>query len=183
MHVGYARVSTLDQSLEAQLEALKNAGCEKVFYGKQSGKSEENIKKLHDLIDFVREGDIVLITKFDRLGRSLGQVIDTVDRIHKKGATVKTLDGQIDTSNNSPMGKAMMQLMGMFAELEHSIIVDRLQTGRYRTGRLGGRKRKLSPEQELEVAEKLAAGQSVYSIAKEYKVSRMTIMRVRDRVV
>ncbi|MFV7785596.1 recombinase family protein [Shewanella marisflavi] len=176
--IGYARVSTQDQSLEAQLEALKKAGCSKVFHGKQSGKSDDNWKKLDELIEYSREGDIVVVTAFDRLGRSLNQVLAKVDTLNKKGVSVKTLDGQIDTSDGSPMAKAFTQLLGVFAELEHSIITDRLQSGRRRTGKLGGRKPKLSPELQEEVKKRLKDGDSKLKLSKEFGVSRATILNI-----
>ncbi|EDL53570.1 resolvase/integrase-like protein [Vibrio mediterranei AK1] len=176
--IGFARVSTQDQNLEAQMEALKDAGCIRVFHGKQSGKSDDNAKKLDELIDFVRDGDVVVVTKLDRLGRSLNIILDAITRIQTKGAEVKTLDGQVDTSADDAMRKAMTQLLGVFAELEHSIIVDRLQSGRERTGKLGGRKPSLTEDQRSEAKVMFSDGQSISAIAKHYEVSRATIMRI-----
>jgi DNA invertase Pin-like site-specific DNA recombinase len=176
--IGYARVSTRDQDLSAQLEALEAAGCEKVFYGKQSGKSDDNEKKLSELLDYVREGDTVALTKLDRMGRSLSKILFTIEELQKKGIAVKTLDGQVDTGNANPMQRAMNQLLGVFAELEHSIIVDRLQSGRERTGRKGGRSKALNPEQEAEVRSKFKTGLSKNKLSQEFGVSRATIMRV-----
>jgi len=176
--VGYARVSTQEQSLESQLESLESVGCSKIFYGKQSGKSEDNEKQLSRLIDYVREGDIVVLTKLDRMGRSLNRILSAIDLIQSKGAFVKTLDGQVDTSDSSPMKEAMTQLLGVFAQLEHSIITDRLQSGRERTGRKGGRKKKLCIEQRKSVQASAKKGISVSQLARDYGVSRMTIHRV-----
>lgn len=180
--IGYARVSTQDQSLDAQITALNNAGCIKVYSGKQSGKSDDNWKMLDELIGFLREKDIVVVTSFDRLGRSLNQVLAKVDAISKKGAHIKTLDGQIDTSNNSPMAKAFAQLLGVFAELEHSIITDRLQSGRKRTGKLGGRIPKLTLEQRKQVKMRLRNGESKLKLSKEFSVSRATILNIENEV-
>lgn len=180
MIFGYARVSTQDQDLESQISSLQEYGCEKVFSGKQSGKSDENFEKLTELLDYIRSGDKVVVTKFDRLGRSLNQVLQVLQSITDKDATLVTLDGQVDTSDDSPMSKAMVHLLGLFAELEHSIIVDRLQSGRERTGRKGGRKKATSPQEQDEIMNKLAAGDSVSSLAREYGVSRQSIMRLRD---
>ncbi|MEL4272709.1 recombinase family protein [Shewanella xiamenensis] len=180
--IGYARVSTQDQSLDAQINALTNAGCVKIYHGKQSGKSDDNWKKLDELIDYSREGDVVVVTAFDRLGRSLNQVLSKVDTLSKKGVHIKTLDGQIDTSNGSPMAKAFTQLLGVFAELEHSIITDRLQSGRVRTGKLGGRTPKLSPEQRKEVKMRLRNGESKLKLSKEFGVSRATILNIENEV-
>tara|TARA_R110002167_G_scaffold70379_1_gene198299 strand:+ start:2465 stop:3016 length:552 start_codon:yes stop_codon:yes gene_type:complete len=176
--LGYARVSTKDQDLTAQLEALEAEGCSRVFAGKQSGKSDDNAAKLQELIDYAREGDTIYLTKLDRMGRSLNQILMTIQELQNKGINVATLDGQVDTASDSPMQKAMTQLLGVFAELEHSIIVDRLQSGRKRTGKLGGRKPKLSPEQVSEVSKALASGESKSSLAKRFKISRSTVLNI-----
>lgn len=110
MWVGFARVSTKEQDLNNQLEALQNAGCEKVIHGKQSGSSKENDRRLVELVDYVREGDVVVVTKLDRLGRSLKMILQTLEGIHGKGAMLKTLDGSIDTSQETPFSKAMVSL-------------------------------------------------------------------------
>ena len=91
--VGFARVSTIDQDLNLQIEALEKEGCNKIFFGKQSGLSSENQSQLNALLDFIREGDVVIVTKLDRLGRSLKSILSTIDLIHDKKATLKTLDG------------------------------------------------------------------------------------------
>lgn len=175
--VGYARVSTQDQDLSAQLEALEAAGCARVFHGKQSGKSEDNQNKLEELLAYVREGDTVLLTKLDRMGRSLNRILMTIQSLQDKGVALRTLDGQVDTASDSPMQKAMTQLLGVFSELEHSIIVDRLQTGRERTGRKGGKPKSLSEQQVIEVNKLFAKGASKSKLATQFGVSRMTIMR------
>lgn len=175
--IGYARVSTQDQDLTAQVEALEAAGCQKIYHGKQSGKSDDNQKKLEELIDYVREGDTVLLTKLDRMGRSLNRILTTIQQLQDKGVAVRTLDGQVDTTSDNPMQKAMTQLLGVFAELEHSIIVDRLQSGRERTGRKGGKPKSLSAEQIAEVRKLHGEGLSQSKLSKEFGVSRMTIMR------
>lgn len=178
--IGYARVSTQDQNLDAQLEQLKEAGCVEVFYGKQSGKSDDNASKLAEMVKYARKGDAILVTKFDRLGRSLKQVLDIVEQLQKKGVTIRTLDGQVDTSNDSPMARAFTQLLGVFAELEHGFIVDRLQSGRERTGKKGGRKPKLTEEQITEVKIKLGQSISKVKLSKEYGVSRATILNIAN---
>ena len=177
-NLGYARVSTKDQDLASQLEALEAADCIKIFAGKQSGKSDDNAAKLQELVDYAREGDTIYLTKLDRMGRSLNQILTTIQELQTKGINVVTLDGQVDTASNNPMQKAMTQLLGVFAELEHSIIVDRLQSGRERTGKLGGRKPKLSPDQTKVIKKALAGGQSKSSLAKEYSISRSTVLNI-----
>jgi DNA invertase Pin-like site-specific DNA recombinase len=176
--IGYARVSTKDQDLAAQLDALELAGCEKVYSGKQSGKSDDNTTKLAEMVDYARSGDTILVTKLDRLGRSLNMILATIQQLTEKGVAVRTLDGQVNTESDNAMQRAMTQLLGVFAELEHSIIVDRLQSGRERTGKLGGRKPKLSPEQTKAIKKALSGGQSKSSLAIEYSVSRSTVLNI-----
>ncbi|EHR6926459.1 recombinase family protein [Vibrio parahaemolyticus] len=176
--IGYARVSTQDQCLESQLEALTAAGCQKVFYGKQSGKSDDNKNKLAELLNYVREGDIVVLTKLDRMGRSLNMILATIQKLQEQGVQIKTLDRQVDTTSENAMQRAMTQLLGVFAELEHSIIVDRLQSGRERTGNKGGRKSAISEAQRKEIKQKLASGASVSALARDFRTSRATIHRV-----
>ncbi|EGQ9248533.1 recombinase family protein [Vibrio parahaemolyticus] len=179
--IGYARVSTQDQCLESQLEALTAAGCQKVFYGKQSGKSDDNKNKLAELLNYVREGDIVVLTKLDRMGRSLNLILATIQQLQEQGVQVKTLDGQVDTTSDNAMQRAMTQLLGVFAELEHSIIVDRLQSGRERTGNKGGRKSAINEVQREEIKQKIANGSSISAVAREFNTSRATIHRVKKQ--
>ncbi|EJG1915695.1 resolvase [Vibrio parahaemolyticus] len=176
--IGYARVSTQDQCLDSQLEALTVYGCQKIFYGKQSGKSDDNKKKLAELLDYVREGDIVVLTKLDRMGRSLNMILATIQQLQEQGVQVKTLDGQVDTTSDNVMQRAMTQLLGVFAELEHSIIVDRLQSGRERTGNKGGRKSAINSVRREEIKSQFESGTSISALAREYGTSRATIHRV-----
>ncbi|MEZ8790358.1 recombinase family protein [Vibrio splendidus] len=176
--IGYARVSTKDQNLEAQLEVLTAAGCQKLFYGKQSGKSDDNKQKLNELLDYVREGDVVVLTKLDRMGRSLNMILVTIQRLQDQGVQVKTLDGLVDTTSDNAMQRAMTQLLGVFAELEHSIIVDRLQSGRERTGNKGGRKSAITDTQCRNIKKMRLEGISISALARFYCTSRTTIYRV-----
>ena len=175
--VGFARVSTKSQSLQQQIEALTKSGCTKIFTGTQSGKSIDNEKLLSELLGYVRSGDTVTVTKLDRLGRSLSRILLTVEELTVKGINLITLDGQIDTTDNSPMGKAMLSLMGTFAELERDIIVDRLQTGRINSKKLGGRKPTLTPEQQQEIKQLSESGINNTQLAKQFSTTRQTIIR------
>ncbi len=179
--VGWARVSTQDQSLEQQVERLEELQCVKIFASKHSGKAESNEAELDKLIDYVREGDTVVVTKLDRLGRSLSQVLQVVDKLTAKGAKLKALDQPIDTSNDDPMGKAMMQLLGMFAEMERNMIVERTMAGRVNSGNWGGRPTKYTDKQEKEMIQKMKDGVSDKKIATEYELSRATVGRIRQR--
>ncbi len=181
--IGFARVSTNNQDLDNQLKTLEENGCNKIFHGKHSGNSKDNELKLNELVDYVREGDIVVVTKLDRLGRSLKSILETIQKITDKNATLKTLDGAIDTTNSSPFAQAQLNLIGTFAQLERDLIVQRTTEGREAAKEKGvrfGRKSVLTDEQRKAIKKKLANGGTVYALAKEYEVSRQTIMRVRE---
>lgn len=177
--VGFARVSTAAQDLDLQVKSLEAIGCSKIFQGKHSGKAESNQAALEKLLDYVREGDTVVVTKLDRLGRSLSQVLKTLDHFQANGIGFKCLDQNIDTTeNNDPMAKAMIQLLGIFAELERNFIVSRTQEGRKATGRLGGRPPKLSDDQKGLIKQAFEAGESKAALSRQYGVSRITIKRI-----
>lgn len=185
--IGFARVSTREQDLSYQLKALKEAGCSKIFHGKQSGASRENDAKLSELVSYIRDGDIVLVTKLDRLGRSLRSILKTIDSIHAEKASLKTLDGAIDTTNESPFAKAQLSLIGTFSQLERDLIVARTSEGRLRAQSSGvkfGRPTKLT-EKEITEVKKLfnkGNGLSKNALSKKFGVSRMTIARVVSKV-
>jgi DNA invertase Pin-like site-specific DNA recombinase len=177
--VGWARVSGEGQDLDGQLDALSAANCEKVFSSKHSGKGKgTNADKLQELISYVREGDIVVVTKLDRLGRSLREVLNTVDTLRDKGVALKALEQPIDTSKDDAFSNAMLQMMGVFAEMERTFIVERTKAGRERTGNYGGRKKTISDDERQQIRELVAAGATQYSLAKRYGVSKQTIHRI-----
>lgn len=179
--VGYARVSTLDQDLTLQLEALNGSGCEKIFHGKQSGASKQNEDKLGQMLEYIREGDTVLVTKLDRLGRSLKSILETIESIHQKGAKLKTLDGVIDTSAKSPFAKATVSLLGVFAQLERDLIVSRTGEGRALAKKMGkrlGRNKTISDKDRESIRKRLKAGESKSALSREFAVSRTTIGRI-----
>ena len=147
----------------------------------QSGVSKDNDAKIDELIRFVRKGDVVLVTKIDRLGRSLRSILRTIERVHEKGATLRSLDGAIDTSNKSPFAQATISLLGSFAQLERDLIVSRTSEGRKRAMKDGvafGRPPRLSKEQKVKVKKEYSKGRTMDDLAKKYEVSRMTISRV-----
>lgn len=178
--IGFARVSTTEQDLTTQIKALEAQGCEKIFQGKHSGKAETNKKALSDLLSYVRSGDTVVVTKIDRLGRSLSQVLASIDELRQKEVNLIALDQGIDTSKDDPMNTAMVQLLGMFAELERNFIVSRTQEGKKNSGNFGGRKPKLSTTQRKEIKDKLKQGVSKVKLSKEYGVSRSTILNIEQ---
>lgn len=124
--IGYARVSTKDQNLDLQLEALKEAGCEKIFSEKKSGLRER--PQLEAALAYLRPGDIFVVYKFDRIGRSLKDLLNIVSSIHERGIQIQSLKDNIDTSSTS--GKLMMNIFASLAEFERDLIVERTTAGR-----------------------------------------------------
>ena len=199
--IGYARVSTTKQDLSEQIAALKKFGCEKIFSGKFSGKDQDedletiltrvkqNKVQLDKMINYVREGDIVVVTKIDRLGRSLIQCLKTLDYFKQNKIGFVALDQGIDTTKRKdPMAMAMIHLLGLFAELERNFIVERTQGGKLakiESGDLkaiGGRPKKLSEKAEEKLVKDILKGGSINELAKKYEVSRATISRYKKRV-
>ncbi|NRP10375.1 MULTISPECIES: recombinase family protein [unclassified Marinobacterium] len=181
MYIGYARVSTKEQDLTEQLERLEEIGCDPIFSGKQSGDSKINDAKLAEMISFIRKGDVVVITKLDRLGRSLKSIINTIEEIHAKKASLKSLDNAIDTSNDTPYAKAQLALLATFAQLERELIIDRTSEGRKRAmeeGKQFGRPPILSDEQKKKVITDYKRGANKSALSRKYGVSRMTISRI-----
>ena len=140
MIIGYARVSTAEQSLERQIDQLTDAGCERIYQEKVSGASKER-QELDRMLDALREGDVVIVTELSRLGRTVKGLIELVERLHESGVDLKSLKEQwLDTT--SPMGKMVFTMMAGFAEMERDLIRERtadgLKAARAR-GRKGGR--------------------------------------------
>src|SRR5918997_3827973 len=146
MEIGYARVSTGEQTLDLQLDALRKAGCGKVYTETASGaKSERPV--LDEVLSYLRKGDTLVVWRLDRLGRSLRHLIEVVAALAERGIGFKSLTEQIDTT--TPGGKLVFHVFGALAEFERDLIRERTQAGlaaaRAR-GRKGGRPKRLSPE-------------------------------------
>lgn len=142
---GYARVSTLDQNLDSQKDELLKYGCSKIFFEKASGKNVER-PQLKKLIEVLRENDVVVVYKLDRLGRSLKDLIELINTLAAHKVEFVSIQDGINTS--TAVGKLMFHLVGAFAEFERSIISERTKSGlasaRAR-GRVGGKPKGLSP--------------------------------------
>ncbi|WP_207533625.1 recombinase family protein [Desertivirga arenae] len=181
MKIGYARVSTQDQNLELQIDALKKDGCEKIFKETGSGKNKER-PGLRELMEHLRANDTVVVWKLDRLGRSLKDLIDLVGEFEAKGANFVSLNDRIDTS--TPAGKFVFNVFASLAEFEREIIRERTVAGlaaaRVR-GRNGGRPEGLSPEALNKANSAFLLFQSgektVKEISKELGISRATCYR------
>ena len=154
MLVGYARVSTFEQNLTPQVDALQQAGCEKVFKDRASGAKTDR-PGLGEALKYVRKGDTLLVWRLDRLGRSLIHLIETVGQLEEKGTGFRSLQEAIDTTTSS--GKLVFQIFGALAEFERNLIRERTQAGlaaaRAR-GRKGGRPKVLN-KTKIELAYKL----------------------------
>ena len=177
--VGYARVSTQDQNLTGQLEALKAAGAETIYREKVSGARADR-PQLAKLMASLKRGDVVLVTKLDRLGRSTRELLVLIERIGKAGAAFRSLgDPLFDTT--SSQGKLMATLLAAIAEFERDLIRELTGDGRKRAMAKGvkfGRKPKLSDYQRAEAIKRRAAGETLASIAKSYAVDISMISRL-----
>jgi DNA invertase Pin-like site-specific DNA recombinase len=177
--IGYARVSTQDQQLTGQLEALKAAGATQIHREKVSGVRADR-PQLAKLMGSLRAGDVVLVTKLDRLGRSTRELLDLIERIGKAGASFRSLGDPLwDTS--SPQGRLLSTLLAAIAEFERELIRERTGDGRKRAMANGvkfGRKPKLSDFQRAEALKRRAAGETLASIAKSYAVDLSMISRL-----
>lgn len=175
MLVGYARVSSAGQSLEVQTDALRAAGCEKLFTEKESGTSTDSRKALADALEFIREGDSFVVTRIDRLARSVSDLETIVAKVKAKGAFLKAVDQPIDTS--SPAGIAFLQMLGVFAQFETAIRKERQMEGIAKAksdGRYKGRKPTVSVEQ---VKAMKAEGVRPVDIASKLGIARASVYR------
>ncbi|MBK7052366.1 MAG: recombinase family protein [Rhodoferax sp.] len=178
MLIGYARVSTQDQNLELQSEALTKAGCQKVFEDKVSGTRADR-PGLAKALEMLRDGDTLVVWKLDRLGRSVKQLVDLVGQLHKQGVQFKSLTDAIDTG--TPSGRFFFHVMASLAEMERELIVERTRAGldvapAGLCGK-GGRKPKMTGS-KIESAKKLLAnGVPPKDVAKNLGVSVPTLYR------
>jgi DNA invertase Pin-like site-specific DNA recombinase len=179
MIVGYARVSTDGQSLESQQAALTQAGAERVFAEKISGAVTDR-KQLARALAALGAGDVLLVTRLDRLARSTRDLLNVLDAVAKAGAGFRSLaDAWADTT--SAHGRLMLTILGGLAEFERSLILARTSEGRTRAKARGvkfGRKLALTPHQRSEALARRAAGEALVEIARSYNVSHSTINRL-----
>lgn len=177
MMIGYARVSTQDQNLDLQTEALTKAGCEKIYEDKISGVRAER-PGLTRALEMLREGDTLVVWKLDRLGRSVKQLVDMVGELHRQGIQFKSLTDAIDTG--TPAGRFFFHVMASLAEMERELIIERTRAGldaAKQLGRKGGRKPKMTSS-KIESAKKLlASGIPPRDVAKDLGVSVPTLYR------
>lgn len=178
MIFGYARISTRDQHLDAQLDALSTAGAERVFSDRISGTAKER-PELERLFDQLRDGDVIIVTKYDRLARSLKDLLAIVERIQSQGAGFRSLAEDIDTT--TPAGRLIFHVFASIAQFERERIVERTKEGldaARKRGRIGGRPPALSTEQRSEVRRLRDEDERpLAEIARLFGVSERTVKR------
>jgi DNA invertase Pin-like site-specific DNA recombinase len=177
MIIGYARVSTDGQTLDAQNAALREAGAERVYSEKISGAIRPALARA---ISALGKGDTLLVCKLDRLARSTRDLLNTLDAVGKAGASFKSLGDQwADTT--TPHGRLMLTVLGGLAEFERHLILASTSEGRKRAQQRGvkfGRKSKLTVHQQQEALERRSRGEAFVDIARSYAVSHSTISRL-----
>ena len=176
--VAYLRVSTTGQSLEVQQQLVEEYGVDKVFAEKVSG-TTQNRQKLKECLQYVREGDVLVVTKIDRLARSVSHLHQIVDDLTERGVGFRVLQQNIDTTTKE--GKLMFSMLAALAEFENSLRAERCEEGRRAAIARGvkfGAKRKLTDEQVGEMREKRENGVLIKELASQYGISHASVYRL-----
>jgi DNA invertase Pin-like site-specific DNA recombinase len=179
MLIGYARVSTEEQSLKLQKTALRDAGCETIFEDKGISGAVFRRPGFEALLTQIGAGDTLVVWRLDRLGRSLGHLIKTINTLEKNHIDFRSLTENIDTGSSG--GRLIFHIMGAIAEFERSLISERTRAGMQvakRSGQRLGRPPLLSAERKREMLHALAAGASRQAVAQKYKISKRTLDRL-----
>src|ERR1700736_2363586 len=179
MKIGYALVSTLDQNLDLQLQALKKAGCRRIFQEKISG-SNRNRPEFPRMLDHIREDDIIVVWKLDRLARSTRDLLEIMETIREAGGRFQSIsEPWADTTSHS--GKMIMTIFAGIAEFERDLIRERTGAGRADARRRGvrfGRPKKMNTEQRDLAQRLLKEGKSVRDVARTFSVHPATLYRI-----
>ena len=176
--IGYARASSEDQSCAIQEEALRKAGCSTVRSEKRSGSSREGRTELKTVLDFLRAGDTLMVTRIDRLARSVRDLEDLVATIRDRGAFLRATEQPIDTS--TPAGKAFLQMLGVFAEFEQALRKERQMEG-IAKAKAAGVYRGRKPTVPVEDVRRLKAeGVSPTEISRRLKIGRASVYRALE---
>lgn len=179
MRIGYARVSTQEQDNSAQITALKAANCTRIYEEKASAGRWDR-PELHRLLDQLREGDVFVVWKLDRLSRSLKDLLTLLEKIQLAGAGFQSLSEAIDTT--TPAGRMMMQIVGSFAEFERAMLRERTRNGLLaarKEGRIGGRRPKLTPLQQQQIVLLIESEQKTAAdAARLFNVHPSTVARL-----
>lgn len=178
MNIGYMRKSSTDQKLDLQEDELKKAGCERIFQDIASGAKSDR-KGLKEAIEFARSGDVIVCWKLDRVGRSLRDLIETINTLKDRGIGFRCLTQQLDTT--TPSGMLIFHVFGAMAEFERSLIRERTQAGLQAArarGRLGGRPKSVNETRIASAATLYKDGKmSIKQICQTLKISRATFYR------
>lgn len=182
MNIGYARISTRGQneSLQHQEESLTAHGCERFYTDIASGNKSTRIG-LEQAKAYAREGDTIVVTRLDRLGRSTIDTLKTVKELDERGIRIEALDTQLDTS--PPAGRLVLSVITSLAAWERDLLIERTQEGLAHAraqGRVGGRPPKLTANQRQSALNSLQAGMSQRQVAESFGVSRATIARLKS---
>ena len=174
--IGYARVSSYGQSLDVQLDKLKH--CDRVFKEKQSGRSTDKREQLSLCMDYVRDGDTLVVTKLDRLARSTRDLLNILNALEQKKVKLHVIDQQIDTSTAA--GRLLVTMLGSIAEFENDLRMDRQADGislARRNGVKFGRKKALTETQVQELRQKRIDGLLIKDLMKYYSLSKASVYR------
>jgi DNA invertase Pin-like site-specific DNA recombinase len=175
VQIGYARVSTLEQEMALQLDALRAAGCDRIFEDRASGAKTDR-PGLAQAIAFVREGDVLVTWKLDRLARSLPHLIETVNQLEKSGAGLRSLTEAIDTT--TPGGRLIFHVFGALAQFERDLIRERTRAGLSAAaarGRRGGRKPVVTADKLTRAKALIANGLTVREAASRVKIGKTAL--------
>jgi DNA invertase Pin-like site-specific DNA recombinase len=176
--IGYARVSTTDQSLDIQEAALKAAGCEVIRSEKRSGTTTTGRAELQTVLDFLRPGDVLMVTRIDRLARSIGDLQDIVRAVKAKGATLKATEQPIDTGTAA--GKCFLDMLGVFAEFETNLRKERQLEGIAKAKAAGVYKGRPASIDPVQIRQLKAQGVGPSQIAKQLGIARASVYRALE---
>lgn len=174
--IGYARVSTIDQDLNTQLTRLKAEGCQVVRFEKVSGGSREGRAELETVIAFLREGDELIVSRLDRLGRDTRDVLNIIHECEQKGAFVTVLDPHVSTRGQ--MGHVVLTVLGMVAQMERRFIKERQREGIARAKVAGAYKGGAARIDHSEVRRLVDLGHGAAEVARQLGCSRMQVYRI-----
>jgi DNA invertase Pin-like site-specific DNA recombinase len=177
MLVGYARVSSTGQNLDSQIEALEKVGCEKIFKEKKSGTDTKDRLELQNVLDFVREGDTLVVTRIDRCSRSVSDLYKILETLKEKKVEFKATNQNIDTTTST--GKLMLGMLSIIAEFENDLRRERQFEGIKKAKELGKFKKKksLTEEQVIEIIELQKTDLTNQMIADKFDIGRSTMLK------
>jgi len=177
MKIGYARVSTEDQTVQAQVDALEAAGCDRIFTEVASGAKKDR-PILNDAIQFLRDGDVLVCYKLDRVARSLPHLIAIMDSLNERNIGFQSLTEDINTT--TPSGKLIFHIFGAISEFERDLIKERTMSGlaaARRRGRIGGRPKAMTDQKKIAAIKLLSSGTPAKDVAETIGVSLPTLYR------